>query len=36
MKTGIDAFAFDVAKLHLPIKTLALARNIEPENLKKG
>lgn len=36
MKTGIDAIAFDVAKLHLPIKTLALARNIEPEKLEKG
>src|SRR6187402_1072371 len=36
MKTGIDAIAFDVAKLHLPIHTLALARNIEPEKLEKG
>jgi hydroxymethylglutaryl-CoA synthase len=36
MKTGIDAIAFDVAKLHLPIKTLAIARNIEPEKLEKG
>jgi hydroxymethylglutaryl-CoA synthase len=36
MKTGIDAIAFDIAKLHLPIKTLALARNIEPEKLEKG
>ncbi|REG99163.1 hydroxymethylglutaryl-CoA synthase family protein [Flavobacterium aquicola] len=36
MKTGIDAIAFDVAKLHLPIKTLATARNIEPEKLEKG
>jgi hydroxymethylglutaryl-CoA synthase len=36
MKIGIDAIAFDVAKLHLPIKTLALARNIEPEKLEKG
>jgi hydroxymethylglutaryl-CoA synthase len=36
MKTGIDSIAFDVAKLHLPIKTLALARNIEPEKLEKG
>lgn len=36
MRTGIDAIAFDVAKLHLPIKTLALARNIEPEKLEKG
>lgn len=36
MKTGIDAMAFDIAKLHLPIKTLATARNIEPEKLEKG
>ncbi|NDI99642.1 hydroxymethylglutaryl-CoA synthase [Flavobacterium sp. LaA7.5] len=36
MKTGIDAIAFDVAKLHLPIKTLAEARNIEPDKLEKG
>lgn len=36
MKTGIDAIAFDVAKLHLPIKSLATARNIEPEKLEKG
>jgi 3-hydroxy-3-methylglutaryl CoA synthase len=36
MKIGIDAIAFDVAKIHLPIKTLALARNIEPEKLEKG
>jgi hydroxymethylglutaryl-CoA synthase len=36
MNTGIDAIAFDVAKLHLPIKTLAEARNIEPEKLEKG
>lgn len=36
MKTGIDAISFDVAKLHLPIKTLAKARNIEAEKLEKG
>ena len=36
MKTGIDAIAFDVAKIHLPINTLAKARNIEPEKLEKG
>jgi len=35
-KVGIDAIAFDVAKIHLPIKTLAEARNIEPEKLEKG
>jgi len=36
MNTGIDAIAFDIAKLHLPIKTLAAARSIEPEKLEKG
>ena len=36
MTTGIDAIAFDIAKLHLPIKTLAQARNIDPEKLEKG
>jgi hydroxymethylglutaryl-CoA synthase len=36
MKIGIDSIAFDVAKIHLPIKTLAKARNIEPEKLEKG
>lgn len=36
MKTGIDAIAFDVAKIHLPIRTLAETRNIEPEKLEKG
>jgi len=36
MKTGIDTIAFDVAQLHLPIQTLANARNIEPEKLEKG
>ncbi|WP_309608259.1 hydroxymethylglutaryl-CoA synthase [Flavobacterium sp.] len=36
MKVGIDAISFDVAKIHLPIKALALARNIEPEKLEKG
>lgn len=36
MKTGIDAIAFDVAKIHLSIQTLAKARNIEPEKLEKG
>ena len=36
MNTGIDAIAFDIAKIHLPIKTLAEARNIEPEKLEKG
>lgn len=36
MTTGIDAIAFAVAKLHLPIKTLAEARNIDPDKLEKG
>jgi len=36
MNTGIDVIAFDIAKIHLPIKTLANARNIEPEKLEKG
>lgn len=36
MKTGIDAISFDVANIHLSIKTLATARNIEPEKLEKG
>jgi len=36
METGIDAIAFDVAKIHLPIKALAEARNIDAEKLEKG
>lgn len=36
MKIGIDAIAFDVANIHLPIRTLAEARHIEPEKLEKG
>lgn len=36
MTTGIDAIAFDIAKLHLPITTLAKARNIDPDKLEKG
>ncbi|TDE01557.1 hydroxymethylglutaryl-CoA synthase family protein [Flavobacterium sandaracinum] len=36
MKIGIDAITFDVAKIHLPIKTLAKTRNIDPEKLEKG
>ena len=36
MNFGIDAIAFDVAKIHLPINTLAKTRNIEPEKLEKG
>ena len=36
MKIGLDAIAFDVAKIHLHIKTLATARNIEADKLEKG
>ena len=36
MTTGIDALAYDIAKIHLPIRTLAEARNIEPDKLEKG
>jgi hydroxymethylglutaryl-CoA synthase len=36
MKVGIDAIAFDIPKLFLPISDLAVARNIEPEKLTKG
>ncbi|TRW22750.1 hydroxymethylglutaryl-CoA synthase [Flavobacterium zepuense] len=36
MTTGIDAIAFDIAKIHLPVKTLAGARNIDPDKLEKG
>jgi len=36
MTTGIDAIAYDIAKIHLPIQSLAHARNIDPEKLEKG
>jgi hydroxymethylglutaryl-CoA synthase len=36
MKVGIDSIAFDIPKLHLPIKTLAENRTIEPDKLIKG
>lgn len=36
MNPGIDALAFDVAPLHLPISSLAVQRNIEAEKLEKG
>jgi hydroxymethylglutaryl-CoA synthase len=36
MKVGIDSIAFDIPKIHLPIKVLAENRNIEPEKLIKG
>ncbi|MXN91316.1 hydroxymethylglutaryl-CoA synthase [Flavobacterium sp. Sd200] len=36
MTTGIDAVAYDIAKIYLPIKTLAHARDIDPDKLEKG
>ncbi len=36
MKVGIDAIAFDIPKIYLPIATLATQRNIEPDKLIKG
>jgi len=36
MQVGISALSFDLPKIHLPIKDLAIARNIEPEKLEKG
>ncbi|SFU71234.1 hydroxymethylglutaryl-CoA synthase [Pustulibacterium marinum] len=36
MNTGIDAISFDIPKIQLPIKDLAVARNIEPVKLEKG
>jgi hypothetical protein len=36
MKVGIDSIAFDIPKLHLPIKVLALNRNIDPDKLTNG
>ena len=36
MKVGIDAIQFDVPKIYLPIETLAIQRNIEPDKLSKG
>lgn len=36
MKVGIDSIAFEIPKIHLPIKVLAENRNIEPEKLVKG
>jgi hydroxymethylglutaryl-CoA synthase len=36
MKVGIDSIAFNIPKIHLPIATLAVNRNIEPEKLIKG
>ncbi|SHI89398.1 hydroxymethylglutaryl-CoA synthase family protein [Flavobacterium terrae] len=36
MKVGIDAIAFDLPKIYLPIRTLAENRNIEFEKLNLG
>ena len=36
MKVGIDSISFDVSKIHLPIKNLAIERQIDPEKLEKG
>ncbi|MDR3273276.1 MAG: hydroxymethylglutaryl-CoA synthase [Flavobacteriaceae bacterium] len=36
LKVGIDAMSFDIPKIYLPIKDLAVARNIEPAKLEKG
>ncbi|MCC9043359.1 hydroxymethylglutaryl-CoA synthase [Myroides sp. M-43] len=36
MKVGIDSLAYFIPKIHLPIDTLAIARNIEPLKLTKG
>ena len=35
-KTGIDCISYYVPRLFLDIKTLALARGIEPDKLTKG
>jgi hydroxymethylglutaryl-CoA synthase len=36
MKVGIDSISIDIPKIYLPIQTLALNRNIEPDKLIKG
>ncbi len=36
IKVGIDAISYDIPKIYLPIKELAIARNIEPAKLEKG
>lgn len=36
MKVGIDSISIDIPKIYLPIQTLALIRNIEPDKLIKG
>jgi hydroxymethylglutaryl-CoA synthase len=36
MNVGIDSISFDIPKIYLPISTLAIHRNIEPDKLIKG
>ncbi|MDR0196586.1 MAG: hydroxymethylglutaryl-CoA synthase [Myroides sp.] len=36
MKVGIDSLAYYIPKIHLPIETLAIERNIDPMKLIKG
>lgn len=36
MKVGIDSITFDLPKIHLPIKTLAENRSIDPDKFIKG
>ena len=36
MNVGIDSLHFDIPQLYLPIETLAIHRNIEPDKLIKG
>ena len=36
MEIGIDSLSYDIPKIQLPIKDLAIARNIEPAKLEKG
>ena len=36
MKIGIDSISIDLPKIHLPIQTLAVNRDIEPDKLIKG
>ena len=36
MKVGIDSLSFFIPNIHLPIQTLAMERNIEPNKLIKG
>lgn len=36
MKVGIDSISIDLPRIHLPIQTLAINRNIDPDKLIKG